>query len=112
MQTVASRAGVDVLRHCVLEETGRRIHRSTCLGDPGATAVVIGMRVRDDQRLHRPVTPVLAIQRQRRRSSLIRHKRVDHNHAAVGLDERHIRQVEPSYLVDPACQLKQTVPGG
>ena len=106
------RARVDVLRHRVLQETRRRVDRGARIGDPGAATVVIGVRVRDDQRLHRPVTPVLAVQGQGRRGGLVRHERVDNDHAAVGLDQGHVRQVQAPDLIDPIGQLIQAMPGG
>jgi hypothetical protein len=36
---------------------------------------------------------------------------VDHDHAGVGLNQRHVRQVEAPHLVDPVGQLEQAVLG-
>jgi len=64
-----------------------------------------------DHARHRPVPAVLAVQRDAGRGGLGRDQRVDDDHAGVALDDRHVREVHPADLVDPAGHLEQAVLG-
>ena len=106
--------GVDVLRHRVLQEPlrGQDRHTPAALGQhPVHPAEVVGMRMGVDHPGHRPVSAVLAVQRDARRRGLGRDQRVDHDHPGVALDDRHVREVHPADLVDAAGHLEQAVLG-
>ena len=99
-------ARVDVLADRVLEEPvggehGHAAGRHVVGRDDAACAAeVVDVAVRVQQPGDRPLAAMLAVERQRRRRALGRDQRVDHEHAGVALDDRHVRQVEPAHLVD------------
>ena len=59
----------------------------------------------------RPVSAMLAVQRQRRGGGLDRHQRVDDDHTGVALDEGDVRDVHAARLVDAGDDFEQTVLG-
>ena len=89
--------------------TARRRRRPGRHADDAAEVVDVAVRV--DHRDDRPVTAVLAVQRQRRRRGLGRDQRVDDDHAGVALDEGDVRQVETAHLVDALDDLVQALLG-
>jgi hypothetical protein len=111
------RPGVDVLRDRVLDEAfgGDDLDRARVdivLGhNPLHAAEMIDVAVGVDHRGNRPVTAVLAVQRQRRRRRLGRDQRVDDDDPGVALDDAHVGQVVAADLVDPAGHLEQALPG-
>ena len=111
------RARVDVLRDGVLDEPGGSHDDhppgvDVLLGDDALDpAEVVDVGVRVDHPGHRPVTAMLAVDRQRRRGGLGRDQRVDHDDPGAALDEGDVRQVEPADLVDALGHLEQALDG-
>ena len=108
-------ARIHVLAHRMLQEPLRREHRhpSGCdvfVGEHTARAAeVIDVAVGVEQPGHRAVAAMLAVEGQRRRGALRGYERVDHQHAGVALDNRHVREVQPADLVDAVGHLEETV---
>ena len=99
-------ARIDVLLHRVVGEPLRRDdgHRAGVhlglRGHTQHTPEMVDVAVGVDHGFDGPISPVLAIQRQRGGRGLGADQRVDHDDAGVALDEADIRQVQPAYLVD------------
>ena len=70
---------------------------------------MIRVRVGVDHRPHRPLTPMLGVQREGGRRALPGDERVDHDHARLALHHRHQRDVEPAELVDAGDDLEEAV---
>ena len=106
-------ARVDVLADRVLQEPGRGDDRDAgALGHhPAHAAEVVTVRVGVDDRRHRPVAAVLTVQAKGRGRALGRDQRVDDDDARVALDERDVRQVKATDLVDPVGDLEQPLLG-
>jgi hypothetical protein len=68
---------------------------------------VVDVGVRVDHRGHGALAPLAAVQGERGRCRLGRDERVDHDDTALPLDERDVRQVEASDLVDPRHDLEE-----
>jgi hypothetical protein len=75
------------------------------------TAEVVDVGVGVDDPGDRPLTTMPAIQAEGGRGGLPGHQWVDHDHAAVALDQRHVGQVEAPHLVDAFGHLVQALPG-
>jgi hypothetical protein len=111
-------AGVHVLAHGMLEEPLRGEHGHAARCDvvrrhhAARAAEVVDVAVRVEQARHRPVAAVLAVERERRRRALGRDQRIDHEDAAVALDDGHHRQVQATHLIDPFADLEQPVDRG
>ncbi len=107
--------GQDRLRHHLLHEARGRHHRHLAGGDArfvqhaAHAAVVIGVAVAVDHRGHRPVPAVRAIEREGGAGHFRRDERIDDDHAAVALDEGHVRDVEAAHLVDAVRDLEEAV---
>src|SRR5690606_31459582 len=97
-------------------ESGRREDRTSPgfdILDPRDTldaTEMIDVTVGVDHPGYRTVTAMRPIQRQTRRSGLRGDQRIDDDHAGIALDERHVRQVETTHLVDAVTDLEQTLP--
>jgi hypothetical protein len=108
-------AGEHVLGHGVVHEALGGDHRDLAGGDllvaddalHAAEVVDVGVRV--DHRLHRPLTAVLGVERERGSGRLGADQRVDDDDAGVTLDDAHDRQVEAPQLVDAGRDLEQAV---
>ena len=79
--------------------------------DAADAAEVVDVGVRVDDRGDRPVAAVRPVERERGGGGLLRDQRVDHDHALVALDQRHVRQVEAAHLVDAVGHLVQALLG-
>ena len=99
-------AGVDVLLHGVFGEVLRRDDGDLAGVDVGLrrhaehATEVVDVAVGVDDRDHRAVAAVCAIQRQRGRRGLGGDQRVDHDDPGVAFDEADVRQVEAADLID------------
>ncbi len=86
-------------------------HRRVGVDDAEPTAEVVDVGVGVDDRAHRTVTTMLAIEGEGGRRTLRRDQRIDDHHTGVALDQRHVRQVVPADLVDAVGHLEQTMHG-
>ena len=106
-------AGEHVLGNGGLEETDRRDDHHLAglhvvLGDHAANAaVVIDVAVRVHDGDHRLARAVLEVEVHRRARGLHRDQRVEHDQPAVALDDRQVRQVRRTHLVQPIDDLVQ-----
>lgn len=112
--TTHRRTGVHILRGRLVEESGRSYHRRLArrdlvIGHDGlGAAVVIAVAMGIDQRLHRAIPTVLAVQRQPRRGGLLVDQRIDDDDSLVALDDRHVRQIESPKLIDAFGHFEKT----
>jgi hypothetical protein len=102
-----------VLRHRGLQETrgGDHPHPAgphVILVDHAAHAAeVIDVAVRVDHGGHRPALAVRAVEVERGAGGLGADQRIDDDQAVVALDDRHVRDVLVSHLVDAVGDLEQ-----
>ncbi len=105
-------AGEHVLADRLLQEPGRRPHRHLAppdrlLRDHALDAAeVVDVAVAVDDRAHRSLAAMAAVEFERRRGALHRDQRVDHDHAAPALDERDVGEVIAAHLVDARHDLE------
>ena len=83
----------------------------TGVDDAQHPAEVIQVGVGVDDRGDGPVTPVVPVQGERRRSDLGRDQRVDDDDPVVAFDQRHVGHVEAADLVDAVGHLVQALLG-
>src|SRR5260370_1296006 len=76
---------------------------------PAPPAVVVGVAVGVDDRGHRAVAAVLAVEGEGGARHLARDQRIDDDEAALALEDRHVREVEPADLVDAVGDLEEPV---
>ena len=93
----------------MLEEPCGGDDRGGGIGDARDAGVVVGMRVRVDDGHDRPVSAVLAVERECCGGRLDRHQGVDDDHAGLALDEGDVRDVDPTRLVDARHYLEQSM---
>ena len=72
-------------------------------------APMVGMGVGEDDSGHRPLAAMLEIQRHRRARAFDRGQRIDHDHAGVALDQRHVGDVEAAHLIDAGHDFEQSM---
>ena len=104
----------DVFRYRMLHEQIRRDDRNAArqhrvIDHAARAAPVIGMGMGEDHRGNRTPAAMLEIQLHRGARALDRGQRIDHDHAAVALDQRHVGDVEPAHLIDAGHHLEQAV---
>ncbi len=80
--------------------------------DAARAAEVVDVAVGVDQRRDGPLAAMAAVERERRGGGLGGDQRVDHDHAALALDERHVRKVQAAHLVDAVGHLEQAMDRG
>ena len=101
-------AGVDVLRHRVLQESHGRDDRYPAASDIGlvdhtaCTAEMITVRMRVDHRDDRPLAELLVDERKGSSGRLLRRQRVDDDPARIAFDDAEVGDVEAADLVEPA----------
>jgi hypothetical protein len=69
----------------------------------GATEMVT-MRVRVEQSSDRPISTIVAVQFKSSRRAFHRYQRIDDDDAPISFDDRHVRQVEATDLIDTVCE--------
>ncbi len=72
-------------------------------------APMVGVGVGEDHGGHRPAATMLEIEFHRGARAFDRGQRVDHDHARVGLDQRHVGNIEPAHLIDAGHHLEKPV---
>ena len=119
-------AGVGVLRHGMLLEVLRhddghlvagqllfqahgRLGRFLFAHNALDAAVMVDVRVADDDRLHGTLAQMFLNQGHRRPGALHAHERVDDNPARLALNKRKVRHVVSAHLVDAVNDFEQTV---
>ena len=70
---------------------------------------MVGVGMGEDHGRDRSLAAVLEVQLHRGARALDRGQRIDHDHAAVALDQRHVGDVEPAHLVDAGHDFEQAV---
>lgn len=70
---------------------------------------MIGVGVREDDGRDRPLAAMPMVEIKRGTRALDRGQGVDDDDAAVALDQRHVGDIEPAYLVDAGHDLEQPV---
>ena len=103
--------GVDVLGDRRLHEAVAGDDRHLGFVDPVHPTKVVTVGVGVDDRGHRPLAPVLAVEGEGGRSALGRDQRVDDDDPVVGLDQRHVREVQAPHLIDPVGHLVEALLG-
>ncbi len=107
------RTGVDILRYSVLQEAVRgedlnRAGANLLLADhPLYSSIVVDMGMRVDHCLDRPLTHILAIQRECSASCLSRNQRIHDDQAGLALDQSHVGQVQTTHLIDAVRHAKK-----
>ena len=106
--------GVHVLRNGVLHEVLRRHDRHVGVRVHNAehTAEMVEVGVGVDDCGDRLLPAVRPVQGRCRRGTFLRDQRIDDDHAGVGLDQRHVRQIRPANLIDARGDLEEPLYGG